>query len=165
MVWEAQTYLLEKKFEKRGVDRNLFIDRSNDELLIAHIYVDDIVFGTTCSDLALSFVENMKTEFKLSMVGELSFFLGLQIRQLKDGIFISLSMYARKVVKKFDLESSKYYKTLMSTTTKLGKDASRKDVEQKLYRSIIGSLLYLTTSCPNISFSVEACGRYQENPK
>ena len=107
----------------------------------------------------------MKTEFKLNIVGELIFFLGLQIRQFKDGIFLSLSKYARKVVKKFDLESSKYYKTLMSITTKLGKDASRKDVEQNLYRSIIGSLLYLTTSRLDISFSVGACARYQANPK
>ena len=107
----------------------------------------------------------MKIEFKLNIVGELIFFLGLQIRQFKDGIFLSLSKYARKVVNKFDLESSKHYKTLISTTTKLNKDASGKDVEQNLYRSIIGSLLYLTTSRLDISFSVGACARYQANPK
>ena len=86
----------------------------------------------------------MKTKFKMSMVSELSFFLGLQIRQLKDGIFISQSKYARELVKKIGLESSKHSRTPTSTTTKLSKDASRKDVEQKLYRSMIGSLLYLT---------------------
>ncbi|RVW26832.1 hypothetical protein CK203_111495 [Vitis vinifera] len=116
-------------------------------------------------ELALSFAEEMKIEFKLNIVGELIFFLGLQIRQFKDGIFLSLSKYARKVVNKFDLESSKHYKTLISTTTKLNKDASGKDVEQNLYRSIIGSLLYLTTSRLDISFSVGACARYQANPK
>ena len=72
------TYLLEKKYERRGVDRTLFIDRSNDELLVAQINVDYIVFGATCSDIAFSFAENKKTEFKLSMLDELSFFLGLQ---------------------------------------------------------------------------------------
>ena len=71
------TYLLEKKFERGGVDRTLFINRSNDELLVAQIYVDDIVFGATSSDLTLRFVKEIKTEFEISMIGELNFFLGL----------------------------------------------------------------------------------------
>ena len=74
------TYVLEKKFERMGVDKTLFIYRSKDELLVAQIYVDDIVFGATFSDLALSFAKEMKTIFKMSMVGELIFFLGLHIR-------------------------------------------------------------------------------------
>ncbi|KAL6312376.1 hypothetical protein AAG906_008048 [Vitis piasezkii] len=159
------TYLLEKKFEIGGVDKTLFINRSNYELLVVQIYVDDIVFGVTSSGLALSFAKEMKTKFEMSMVSELSFFLGLQIRQLKDGIFISQSKYARELVKKFGLESSKHSRTPTGTTAKLSKDASRKDVEQKLYRSMIGSLVYLTASRPNISFSVRAYVRYQANPK
>ena len=124
-------------------------------MLVALIYVVDNVFGATSSDLALSFVEDMKTDFKMNMVGdELTFFLGLQIMQLKNGIFFSQSKYVREVVKKFGLESSKHSRTPMSTTTKLSKDASRKNIKQKLYRSMIGSLLYLTASHPNISFSV-----------
>ena len=153
------TYLLEKKFERGGVDRTLFVNRSNDELLVAQIYVDDIVFGATSSELTHSFSKKMKIEFEMSMMGELTFFLGLQIMQLKDGIFLSQSKYAREVVKKFGLESSKHFKTPMSTTTKLSKEASGKDVAQKLYRSKIGSLLYLTTSRIDISFSVGACAR------
>ena len=153
------TYLLEKKFERGGVDRTLFVNRSNDELLVAQIYVDDIVFGATSSELAHSLSKKMKIEFEMSMMGELTFFLGLQIMQLKDGIFLSQSKYAREVVKKFGLESSKHFKTPMSTTTKLSKEASGKDVAQKLYRSKIGSLLYLTTSRIDISFSVGACAR------
>ena len=107
----------------------------------------------------------MKTEFEMSIVGELTFFLGLQIRQLKDEIFLSQSKYARELVKKFGLESTKHSRAPMSTTTKLSNDASRKDVEQKLYRSMIGRLLYLTVSHPDISFSVGAYARYQANPK
>ena len=83
------TYRLEKQFERGGVDRTLFMYRSNDELLVTQIYVDDIVFGTTFSVLALSFCKEMKTEFEMSMVGELTFFPRLQIRQLKDEIFLS----------------------------------------------------------------------------
>ena len=82
------TYLLEKKFERRGVDRTLFINRPNDELLVAQIYVD-IVYRAISCDLALSFTENMKIEFEMSIVSELAFFLGLRIRQLKNEIFLS----------------------------------------------------------------------------
>ena len=88
----------------------------------------------------------------MSMVGELTFFLRSQVKQLKDGIFHSQSKYAREFVKKFGLESSKHSKTPMSTTSKLSKDASKKDVEQKHYRSMIRSLLYLIASRPDISF-------------
>ena len=98
-------------------------------MLVAQIYVDDIVFGATFSDLALNIYEEMKTEFKMSMVGEVTFFLWLQIRQLKHRIFFSQSKYARELVKKFNLESTKHSKTPMSTTAKLSEDASRIDVE------------------------------------
>ena len=159
-------YLLEKKkFEKMRVYRTLFIHRSKDELLMAPIYVNDIVSKVPSSDLALNFAEDMKTEFEMSMVSELTFFLGLQIRQLKDGIFISQSKYVTELVKKFVIESTKHSRTPLNTTTKLSKDTSRKDVEKKIYRSMIGNLLYLTTSRPNISFSIGVCARYQANPK
>ena len=78
------TYLLEKKFEKARVDRTLFINRSKDELLVAQIYVDGLVFEATSSDLALSLAKEMKTKFEMSMVGELTFFLRFQLRQLKN---------------------------------------------------------------------------------
>ena len=73
MYERLTTYLLEKKFERGGVDKTMFINRSNDELLVTHIYVDDIVFEATSSDLALSFAKEMKTKFEMSMVGELPF--------------------------------------------------------------------------------------------
>ena len=99
-----------------------------------------MVFGVTSSDFTLSFTEEMKTEFEMSMVGELTFFIGLQIRQLKYEIFLSQTKYARELAKKFSLESFKHSRTPMRTTTKLSKDTSRKDIEQKLYRSMIRSL-------------------------
>ena len=86
-------------------------------------------FGATSIDFALSFAEKMKKEFEMSIAGELNFLLGLQIKQLKNGIFLSQSKYARELVKKFGLESTKHSKTPMSTTTKLCKDISEKDAE------------------------------------
>ena len=100
----------------------------------------------------------------MSMIGELTFFLRLQIRQLKKKFFFSQSKYGR-VVKKFSLKSFKHFKTPMRTTTKLTKDAFRKYVEEKLYRSMIGNLLYLIVNRPNIFFNVGVCVRYPGNLK
>ena len=114
---------------------------------------------------SIEFFEEMKNEFEISMVGELTFFLGLQVKQRKEGIFISQEKYARNIVKKFGLYSKKHASTPMSSSTKLNVDSSGVEVSPTLYRSIIGSLLYLTTSRPNIAFSVGVCARYQVAPK
>ena len=107
----------------------------------------------------------MSYEFEMSLVGEFSYFRGLQIRQLDDGIFITQAKYAKNLVKKFGIENAKHCDTTMSTTLKLSKDASGKSVDQTLYRGMIGSLLYLTASRPDISFSVGVCARYQSDHK
>ena len=103
----------------------------------------------------------MKKEFEMSMVGELTFFLGLQVKQKKEDIFISQEKYARNIVKKFGLDSKKHASIPMSSSTKLNVDSSGVKVSPTLYRSIIGSLLYLTTSRSDIAFSVGVCARYQ----
>nr|XP_023897477.1 uncharacterized protein LOC112009373 [Quercus suber] len=99
------------------------------------------------------------------MVGELTFFLGLQVKQKKEGIFVLQEKYARNIVKKFGLDSKKHTSTPMSSSTKLNADSSGVEVSPTLYRSIIGSLLYLTTSRPDIAFSVDVYARYQAAPK
>ena len=107
----------------------------------------------------------MKKEFRMSMVGELNYFLGLQVKQQKDGIFISQEKYAKNLVKRFSLDSKKHASTPMSSSIKLSSDPAGVEVDPTLYRSIIGSLLYLIASRPNIAFSVEVCARFQARPK
>ena len=107
----------------------------------------------------------MQAEFEMSMTGELNHFFGLQIRQQESGIFISQSKYAKNLVKKFSLESTSPVRTPMSPNVKLNVDLLGKSVDSSLYRSMIGSLLYLTSSRPDISYSVGVCARYQANPK
>ena len=102
----------------------------------------------------------MKKEFEMSMVGELTFFLGLQVKQRKEGIFISQEKYAQNIVKKFGLDSKKHASTPMSSSTKLNVDSSGVEVSPILYRSIIGSLLYLMASRPDNAFSVGVCAQY-----
>nr|GFA23549.1 retrovirus-related Pol polyprotein from transposon TNT 1-94 [Tanacetum cinerariifolium] len=104
-------------------------------------------------------------EFKMSMMGELNFFIGLQIKQMEDGIFFNQSKYIKEMLKKFGLEDSKPMKTLMSSDTKLTKDEECESVDRTKYRGMIGSLLYLTASRPDITFSVCLCARFEEDPK
>ncbi|GJY99398.1 retrovirus-related pol polyprotein from transposon TNT 1-94 [Tanacetum coccineum] len=104
-------------------------------------------------------------EFEMSMMGELNFFLGLQIKQMEDGIFFNQSKYIKETLKKFGLEESKLMKTPMSSDTKLTKDEECESVDSTKYRGMIGSLLYLTASRPDIMFSVCLCARFQEAPK
>ena len=115
-----------KGFMRGGVDRTLFIRRNDEVFLVAQIYVDDIVFGSISNEWALDFSKNMKSEFEISMVGELTYFLGFQVKQLKDGIFLSQSKYVRELVKKFGLESTKHFRTPMPINLKLSKDESKK---------------------------------------
>ena len=119
--------------------------------------MDDIVFGSTIDHLAHEFLEEMKREFEMSMVVELNYFLGLQVKQRKDRIFISQEKYAKNLVKRFGLDFKKHTSTPMRSSVKLSLDATGVDVDPTLYRSMIGSLLYLTASMLDIAFSVGVC--------
>ena len=134
-------------------------------MIVAQVYVNDIIFGSTKDELAYGFSKLMQAKFEMSMIEELTHFLGLQIRQQDSDIFLSQSKYAKNLVKKFGLESTSSVKTPMSLNVKLTVDLLSKRIDSSLYRSTIGSLLYLTTSRPDISYSVEVCARYQANPK
>ena len=107
----------------------------------------------------------MTKRFEMSMMGELTFFLGFQIKQLKDGTFISQIKYIKDMLKKFDMENAKPIKTPMPTNGHLDLNEDGKAVDQKVYRSMIGSLLYLCASRPDIMLSVCMCARFQANPK
>ena len=121
------------------------------------IYVDDIIFGSTNENLCKDFSKTMQDEFEMSMMGELKFFLGLQIKQTNGGIFLNQSKYVKDLIKRFGLENAKAFGTPISLSTKLNKDEKGKSVDVKLYRGMIGSLLYLTASRADIMFSVCLC--------
>ena len=156
-------FLLKAGFKRGNVDKTLFILNQENDILIVQIYVDDIIFGATKQSMIDMFVKTMTKEFEMSMVGELNYFLGLQVKQTEAGIFVSQSTYARNLVKRFDLETSKNARTPMSTTVKLSNNEEGTKVDEKLYRAMIGSLLYLTASRPDLCLSVGLCARYQAN--
>jgi hypothetical protein len=132
------------------VDKTLFLHRQGDDILIVQVYVDDIVFGGLSHSLVARFVEDMSKTFEMSMMGELQFFLGLQIKQVKKGTFVHQAKYAKDILKKFKMDDSKPLSKPLSTTTALDTDKDGEPVDQKEYRSMIGSLLYLMATRPDI---------------
>ena len=158
-------FLLSKDFKIGKVDTTLFTKIIGDDFFVCQIYVDDIIFGSTNEVFCKEFGDMMSREFEMSMIGEVNFFLGLQIKQLKDGTFVSQTKYIKDLLKRFGLEDAKPIKTPMATNGHLDLDEGGKPVDLKLYRSMIGSLLYLTASRPDIMFSVCMCARFQAAPK
>ncbi|XP_070026408.1 uncharacterized mitochondrial protein AtMg00810-like [Nicotiana sylvestris] len=129
--------------------------------IFTQIYIDDIVFGSLNSVLCEEFALSMKGEFEMSMKGELTFFLGLQVKQSPKGIFISQTKYTKELIKKLGMDNAKSIGTPMNPTTMLDKNSNEKSVDKTMYRGMIGSLLYLTASRPDIMFSVCKYARFQ----
>nr|GEU83098.1 hypothetical protein [Tanacetum cinerariifolium] len=129
------------------------------------VYVDDIIFGSSNAQLCREFEALMHEKFQMSAMGELNFFLGLQVLQKEDGIFLSQDKYVGDILKKFGNLDVRSSNTPIDKENPLGKYRTGKDVDLHLYRSMIGSLMYLTASRPDIMFTVCACARHQVTPK
>nr|GEU33526.1 hypothetical protein [Tanacetum cinerariifolium] len=134
------------------------MDSQKGDISLVQINVDDIIFGATNKDLCKSFEKLMKDKFQMSLMGELTFFLGLQVKKKKDGIFISQDKYVAEILRKFGLTEGKSASTPIDTEKPLLKDSDGEDVDMNTYRSMIGSLMYLTSSRPDIIFAVEKVG-------
>jgi hypothetical protein len=166
-AWYARLrgFLFSKGFEMGKVDKSLFLLRHGDDILIVQVYVDDIVFGCSSHSLVARFAEDMSKEFEMPMMGELQFFLGLQIKQTKEGTFVHQAKYTKDILKKFKMDDSKPLSTPMGTTTGLDGDEDGEPMDQKEYQSMIGSLLYLMATRPDIQFNVCLCARFQASPR
>ncbi|CAM8920413.1 unnamed protein product [Rhodiola kirilowii] len=156
-------FLIDHGYVRGGVDKTLFVKHTRSHFIFAQIYVDDNVCGSNAQKLVDQFVEQMQSESKMSMVGEMTYFLGLQVKRKADGIFISQNKYARNSIKKFRLEKASHKRTHAATHVKITKDKAGTSVDQTLHRSMIGSLLYLTASGPDIAYDVGVCARYKAN--
>nr|GFA74030.1 putative ribonuclease H-like domain-containing protein [Tanacetum cinerariifolium] len=130
-------YLLKNGFQRGTIDQTLFIKKQREDFILV----------------------------QMSAMGELNFFLKLQVLQKEDGIFLSQDKYVGDILKKFGYSDVRSLNTLMDKENPWGKDETGKDVDLHLYRSMIGSLIYLTASRPNIMFAVCACATYQVTPK
>ncbi|GJZ98035.1 retrovirus-related pol polyprotein from transposon TNT 1-94 [Tanacetum coccineum] len=158
------SFLISQDFSKGSVDPTLFIRRDGKELLLVQIYVDDIIFAASTPELCDLFSKIMCSKFKMSMMGKISFFLGLQISQSPRGIFINQSKYALESLKKYGFDSCDPVDTPMVEKSKLDEDKEGKAVDPSHYRGMIGTLLYLTASRPDLQFAICMCARYQARP-
>jgi hypothetical protein len=127
--------------------------------------VDDIIFGGSSYSLVSSFQEKMKNEFQMSMMGEITLFLGIQVKQMKQYTFVHQAKYTKDLMKKFNIDELKPMSTPMSMATSLDPDENSEVVDQREYRSMIGSLLYLTMTRPDIQFTVCLCAHFQASPR
>jgi len=152
--------LIKNDFKRGQVDTTLFRRTLEKDILVVQIYVDDIIFGSTNATLCKEFSKLMQDEFEMSMIGELKFFLGIRINQCKDGVYVHQTKFTKELLKKFKLKDCKVMNTLVYPTCTLSKEDTGSNVDQKLYRGMIGSLLYLTASRPDILFSVCLCKRF-----
>ncbi|GKA33223.1 ribonuclease H-like domain-containing protein [Tanacetum coccineum] len=148
-AWYATlSTFLEKHGYKRGtIDKTLFIRRNKKDIMLVQVYVDDIIFGSTNKSWCDEFEALMQSRFQMSSMGELTFFLGLQVKQNKGGIFISQDKYVAEILKKFDLVNVKAAITPMETKLPLTKDEEAFDVDVHLYRSMIGNSKDFSSQC------------------
>ncbi|GJQ91365.1 retrovirus-related pol polyprotein from transposon TNT 1-94 [Tanacetum coccineum] len=142
----------------------LFTRKVGHNILLVQIYVDDIIFASTNPAMCDEFANIMTSKFKMSMMGKISFFLRLQISQSPRGIFINQSKYALEIIKKYGMQSSDPGDTPMVDKIKLDEDLQGKPVDPTHYHGMIGSLMYLTSSRPDLVFVVCICARYQAKP-
>jgi hypothetical protein len=162
---DCETFLSLMASKLVKTDPTLFTKTIAKDLFICQIYVDDIIFGSTNKSSCEEFSRIMIQKFKMLMMGELKYFLGFQIKQLLEGTFISQTKCIQDILKKFGMKNGKPIKTPMGTNGHLDLVMGGKSVDQKVYRSMIGSLLYLCASRPDIMLSIRMCARFQANPK
>jgi hypothetical protein len=165
-AWYARlkTFFLDHGYVMESVDKTLFTLKHSNDFLLVHIYVDDIIFSCSSHVLVSSFHEMMENEFQMSMMEELTFFLGIQAKQTKQDTFVHQVKYTKDLMNKFNIVKLKPMSTLMSMITALEPDENGKTVDQKEYRSMIDSLLYLTVTRSDIQFVVFLCACFQASP-
>ncbi|GJR79115.1 retrovirus-related pol polyprotein from transposon TNT 1-94 [Tanacetum coccineum] len=160
---KLSSFLIQHGFTKGIVDPTLFTRRHGEDILLVQVYVDDIIFGSTNPDFSKRFANLMKHNFEMSMMGELKFFLGLQVHQSPRGIFISQSQYAIELLKKHGLDECVSMSTHMATE-RLDADLQGTPTDQTTFRRMIGGLMYLIVSRLDIAYATFVCARYQARP-
>jgi hypothetical protein len=146
--------LLDHGYVMGSVEKTLFTLKYGNDFLLDQIYVDDIIFSGSSHVLVSSFQEMMQNEFQMSMMGELTFFLGIQVKQTKQGTFIHQAKNMKDLMKKINMAELKPMSTPMSTAMVLDPNKNGYAIDQREYKIMIGSLLYLTATRPDIQFTV-----------
>ncbi|KAG6488118.1 hypothetical protein ZIOFF_056876 [Zingiber officinale] len=158
------SYLQKKGFSRSSVEPSLYIQKVGPDFLIACLYMDDLIYTSTSRSLLQKFKEAMMEEFEMTDLILMKYFLGFQVKQKKGEIFISQEKYIADLLKKFRMENAKSICTPMSLNEKLQKEDSTEGFDSKIYRSLVGSLIYLTHTRTDIVHSVSLLSRFMSNP-
>jgi hypothetical protein len=166
-AWYARlkTFLLEHGYVMGTIDKTIFSLKHGNDFLLVQIYVDDIIFGGLSHSLMSSFQEMMQNEFQMSMVGELTFFLGIQVKQTKKDTSVQQVKYTKDLMKKFNIDELNPVSTLINPATSLDPDENGEAVDQREGRSMIGSLLYITMTRSDIQFTMCLRACFQTSPR
>eukprot|EP00253_Pinus_taeda_P004926 PITA_04926 len=159
------SYLLENEFDKCEGEPTVYIKEKDGKILIVVLYVDDVIFSGNDDYLIKTFKSVMKEGFEMTDMGLLRYFLGIEVDQNENGIFISQARYVNEVLGRFNMQQCKATITPMVMGLKLSKEDNSKDFDPSLYKSIVGSLMYLTETRPDIMFTVSLISRFMERPK
>ena len=151
-------------FKRSKSEFTLYVRKRLENVIIVSIYVDDIlIIGNVEQEIA-EFKEEMQHDFEMSDLGIMSYFLGIEIEQLSNGIFLSQRKYISSILRKFGMENSKAVATPMAANLKLSKSDGTQEVDEKYFRGIIGSLLYLSTTRPDIMLATSILSRFMSKP-
>ncbi|GJV06035.1 retrovirus-related pol polyprotein from transposon TNT 1-94 [Tanacetum coccineum] len=158
------THVYHNKFSKGVVDPTLFTQKTGIHILLVQIYVDDIIFASTDPKSYDIFSNEMSSKFQMPMMGQMYFFLGLQVSQNPGGIFINQSKFTLEILKKFGMDSCDPVDTPMEDRLKLDEDPLWIPVDQTRFRSMVDSLMYITANRLDLIFTICMCARYQKSP-
>ncbi|KAD5318063.1 hypothetical protein E3N88_18009 [Mikania micrantha] len=159
------THLIEHRFNRGQIDKTLFYREKGKDIILVQVYVDDIIFGSTDEQMCLEFKEVMIEKFEMSAMSDIKFFLGLQIDQTDDGIFIHQKKYIQDVLKRFSMLDCKPISMPIQPNHGIEPDIKGELIDATFYHGMIGSLMYLTASRPYIVFATSICACYQSKPK
>ncbi|KAL0319934.1 UNVERIFIED_CONTAM: Retrovirus-related Pol polyprotein from transposon TNT 1-94 [Sesamum radiatum] len=157
-------YFMDRGFRRSLSEPTLYVKRQGNDTLIVSLYVDDLIYTGNNEKMIHDFKEDMMKTFEMSDLGLMHFFLGIEINQEKEGIFICQKKYTETLLKKFKMESCKTVTTPLVTGEKYKKEDGSEKVDGSIYRSLIGSLLYLTATRPDIMFATSLLSRFMQSP-
>ena len=152
-------------FEKCPYEHTLYAKKNNNKILIVCLYMDDLIYTGSDSQMIEEFKKQMKHEFDMTDIGKMNYYLRIEVDQTKDGIFVSQRKYVKDVLKRFKMDQSKPMNTPIEVGVNLRKNDGRSEkVDSAYYKQIVGSLMYLTTTRPDIMYAVSLISRYMDNP-
>ncbi|KAH9715909.1 hypothetical protein KPL71_021251 [Citrus sinensis] len=154
------THLVNLGFEKSLSESTLYIKKAGNEIVVVSLYIDDLLVTRSSKKLIDMFKEEMKDVFEITDLGRMTFFLGMQVHQKENEIFLCQQKYAKEVLKKFNMVECKPTATPMNQNEKFCKEDGAEKMDERLYRSLIGCIMYLTATRPDIMHAVSLLSRY-----